>query len=173
MIVLDRPNPINGIQLEGNCLCADVASFVGRYPIPMRHGLTMGEYASYINATYAINCRLTVIPMSGWRRAMYFTDTGLPWVAPSPNLPTPASAVVYPGQVIWEGTNVSEGRAQHFPLNNSARLSSIPGRCSILWAAPQFPAPFSGRWGLSPRPINGPAGCAGGFKSPCDRPAPV
>jgi uncharacterized protein YbbC (DUF1343 family) len=116
VIVLDRPNPINGIQVEGNCLCADVASFVGRYPIPMRHGLTMGEYASYINATYAINCRLTIIPMSGWRRAMYFTDTGLPWVAPSPNLPTPASAVVYPGQVIWEGTNVSEGRGTTLPF---------------------------------------------------------
>jgi uncharacterized protein YbbC (DUF1343 family) len=82
----------------------------------MRHGLTMGEYAGYINQTYGINCQLRVIPMSGWQRCMYFQDTGLPWVAPSPNLPTPTSAMVYPGQVIWEGTNVSEGRGTTLPF---------------------------------------------------------
>ncbi len=116
VIVLDRPNPVNGIQVEGNCLCPDMASFVGRYPIPMRHGLTMGEYAAYINKTFNIGCRLTIVPMTGWRRRMYFDDTGLPWVLPSPNLPTPASATVYPGQVIWEGTNVSEGRGTTLPF---------------------------------------------------------
>jgi len=116
VIVLDRPNPVNGIQVEGNCLSPDLASFVGRYPIPMRHGLTIGEYAAYINQTFHINCQLEVIPMKGWRRRMYFGDTGLPWVLPSPNLPTPASVMVYPGQVIWEGTNISEGRGTTLPF---------------------------------------------------------
>ena len=116
VIVLDRPNPVNGIQIAGNCLSRSVSSFVGRYPIPMRHGLTMGEYAAYINQSYNINCDLTIIPMRGWNRRMYFQDTGLPWILPSPNLPTPASAVVYPGQVIWEGTNISEGRGTTLPF---------------------------------------------------------
>ncbi len=116
VIVLDRPNPINGIQVEGNCLCLSESSFVGRYPIPMRHGLTMGEYAAYINQSFNINCQLEIIPMAGWERQMYFCDTGLPWVLPSPNLPTPASAMVYPGQVIWEGTNISEGRGTALPF---------------------------------------------------------
>ena len=116
VIVLDRPNPVNGIQVEGNCLCLSVSSFVGRYPLPMRHGLTMGEYAAYINRTFNINCQLDIIPMTGWKRQMYFQDTGLPWVLPSPNLPTPTSAMVYPGQVIWEGTNISEGRGTTLPF---------------------------------------------------------
>lgn len=116
VIVLDRPNPVNGIQVEGNCLCRSVSSFVGRYPIPMRHGLTMGEYAAYINQSFNINCQLKIISMTGWRRKMYFQDTGLPWILPSPNLPTPASAMVYPGQVIWEGTNISEGRGTALPF---------------------------------------------------------
>jgi uncharacterized protein YbbC (DUF1343 family) len=116
VIVLDRPNPINGIQIEGNCLSPSVSSFVGRYPIPMRHGLTMGEYAAYINQSFNINCQLKIIPMAGWERQMYFCDTGIPWVLPSPNLPTPAAAMVYPGQVIWEGTNISEGRGTALPF---------------------------------------------------------
>jgi uncharacterized protein YbbC (DUF1343 family) len=116
VIVLDRPNPVNGIQVEGNCLNLSVSSFVGRYPIPMRHGLTMGEFAAYINQSHNINCDLKIIPMKGWHRRMYFQDTGLPWILPSPNLPTPASAVVYPGQVIWEGTNISEGRGTTLPF---------------------------------------------------------
>jgi len=135
VIVLDRPNPINGIQVEGNCLDLSVSSFVGRYPIPMRHGLTMGEYAAYINRTYNINCDLEIIPMKGWNRRMYIQDTGLPWILPSPNLPTPESAVVYPGQVIWEGTNISEGRGTTLPfeqfgapfLNIDKILSFIKG----------------------------------------------
>ncbi len=116
VMVLDRPNPINGVQIEGNCLASGFESFVGRYPIPMRHGLTLGEYALYINEVYDIKCRLKVVPMKGWRRSMYFQDTGLPWVFPSPNLPSPGSALVYPGQVIWEGTNVSEGRGTTLPF---------------------------------------------------------
>jgi uncharacterized protein YbbC (DUF1343 family) len=116
VIVLDRPNPVGGLQVEGNCLKPAWRSFVGRYPIPMRHGLTMGELALLFNDAYGIGCELEVIPMQGWRRSMFFSQTGLPWVAPSPNLPTPASALVYPGQVIWEGTNVSEGRGTTQPF---------------------------------------------------------
>jgi uncharacterized protein YbbC (DUF1343 family) len=116
IIVLDRPNPVNGLQIEGNCLSERFASFVGRYPIPMRHGLTIGEYAAFINDAYNIGCSLEIIKMEGWNRSMYFTDTGLPWVPPSPNLPSPFSAMVYPGQVIWEGTNISEGRGTTLPF---------------------------------------------------------
>lgn len=116
VLLLDRPNPLGGLIVEGNCLSPDVASFVGRYPIPMRHGLTMGELALFFNNHCGIGCDLEVVPMQGWRRNMYFGTTGLPWVAPSPNLPTPTSALVYPGQVIWEGTNVSEGRGTTQPF---------------------------------------------------------
>ncbi len=116
VIVLDRPNPVGGMAVEGNLLKTQWASFVGRYPIPMRHGMTMGEMALLLNDHFGIGCDLTVIPMRGWRREMSFSDTGLPWVAPSPNLPTPASAMVYPGQVLWEGTCVSEGRGTTQPF---------------------------------------------------------
>jgi len=118
ILVLDRPNPICGAMVEGNCLSLEYSSFVGRYPLPMRHGLTIGELARLFNNEYGIGCDLEVIPMQGWKRRMYFQDTGLPWITPSPNLPTPASTMVYPGQVLWEGTNVSEGRgtAQPFEL---------------------------------------------------------
>jgi uncharacterized protein YbbC (DUF1343 family) len=116
VIVLDRPNPIGGHLVEGNCLAPDLVSFVGRYPLPMRHGLTIGELALLFNNRFGIGCDLEVVPLSGWNRSMNFSDTGLPWVAPSPNLPTPAAAAVYPGQVIWEGTNVSEGRGTTQPF---------------------------------------------------------
>jgi uncharacterized protein YbbC (DUF1343 family) len=116
IIILDRPNPINGSVVEGNCLSPVYASFVGRYPIPMRHGLTIGELAGLFNDHFAIGCDLNVIKMGGWHRQMLFRDTGLPWVAPSPNLPTPESALVYPGQVVLEGTNISEGRGTTQPF---------------------------------------------------------
>jgi uncharacterized protein YbbC (DUF1343 family) len=116
VVVLDRPNPIGGELIEGNCLAPEYRSFVGRYPIPMRHGLTIGEIARLFNECFGIECDLTVIALKGWRRGMPFEATGLPWVAPSPNLPTPRSALVYPGQVIWEGTNVSEGRGTTQPF---------------------------------------------------------
>lgn len=134
VIVLDRPNPINGVSIEGNCLNKDVTSFVGRYPIPMRHGLTIGELAILFNNAYNIGCELGIIPMEGWNRNMYFQDTGLPWIPPSPNLPLPFSALVYPGQVLWEGTNISEGRgtSQPFelfgaPFLNTERIMSELG----------------------------------------------
>lgn len=116
VLVLDRPNPINGITTEGNCLNSDWSSFVGRYPLPMRHGLTLGELAKLFNEHFGIGCDLDVIAMKGWQRSMFFQQTGLPWIIPSPNLPSPVSAMVYPGQVIWEGTNVSEGRGTTQPF---------------------------------------------------------
>ena len=116
VVVLDRPNPVNGFVVEGNLLVPEYASFVGRFPIPMRHALTIGELARLFNDHFNIGCDLTIVPMENWRRDMFFSQTGLPWVAPSPNLPTPLSALVYPGQVIWEGTNISEGRGTTRPF---------------------------------------------------------
>lgn len=116
VLILDRPNPVGGTRIEGNLLQPALSSFVGRYPIPMRHGLTIGELAILFNNQFGIGSDLSVIPMKGWQRSMTFSQTGLPWVAPSPNLPAPVSAMVYPGQVIWEGTNVSEGRGTTQPF---------------------------------------------------------
>jgi uncharacterized protein YbbC (DUF1343 family) len=155
VVVLDRPNPVGGLHIEGNLLVDDYASFVGRYPIPMRHGLTMGELAILFNTQFGIGCDLTVVAMQGWKRSMMFAQTGLPWVPPSPNLPTPASALVYPGQVIFEGTNISEGRGttQPFelfgaPFIDTARI----GECidaSLLAGVILRPAAFeptSNKW---------------------------
>jgi uncharacterized protein YbbC (DUF1343 family) len=114
--VLDRPNPIGGLEVEGNPVKEQYRSFVGQYPLPMRHGLTMGELARLINERYGAECELEVIPMKGWRRFMHFPDTGLPWVFPSPNMPSYSTALVYPGTVLLEGTNVSEGRGTTLPF---------------------------------------------------------
>ncbi|MFA5902403.1 MAG: DUF1343 domain-containing protein [Desulfobacula sp.] len=116
VVILDRPNPIGGLQIEGNILSKDCSSFVGRFPIPMRHGLTVGEISQFFNQECGIEADLTIIPMKNWKRHMYWQDTGLPWVSPSPNLPTPQSCMVYPGQVIFEGTNISEGRGTALPF---------------------------------------------------------
>lgn len=116
VLVLDRPNPVGGNLVEGNCLKPAYTSFVGMYPIPMRHGLTIGELALLFNDHFGIGSQLSVTPMAGWNRRMFHEDTGLPWIPPSPNLPTPTSALVYPGQVLWEGTNLSEGRGTTQPF---------------------------------------------------------
>lgn len=116
VLVLDRPNPVGGDVREGGLLRPEHASFVGRYPVPMRHGLTMAELARLFNGRFGVGCELETVPMAGWERGMRWRDTGLPWVAPSPNLPTPEAALVYPGQVLWEGTNVSEGRGTTQPF---------------------------------------------------------
>jgi uncharacterized protein YbbC (DUF1343 family) len=116
VIVLDRPNPLGGTRVEGNVPDPAFASFVGLYPLPARHGLTIGEIARHVNVEYALGCRLTVVPMRGWRRAMLWEDTGLPWVPPSPNMPTPDTARVYPGGCLIEGTNLSEGRGTTRPF---------------------------------------------------------
>ncbi len=116
VVVLDRPNPIGGAAVEGNLLRPEWASLVGPYPLPMRHGFTLGELARYYRVTQQIDCDLEVIPLQGWRRRDYFDATGLPWVLPSPNLPTLDGAIVYPGQVLLEGTNLSEGRGTTRPF---------------------------------------------------------
>jgi uncharacterized protein YbbC (DUF1343 family) len=116
VVVLDRPNPIGGLEIEGNLLRPELASLVGPYPLPMRHGLTLGELARYYNLSQKLGCDLAVIPARGWQRRQYFDDTHLPWVMPSPNLPTLEGALVYPGQVLLEGTNLSEGRGTTRPF---------------------------------------------------------
>ena len=116
VVVLDRPNPIGGDKLEGNLLKDEFRSFVGVSPLPMRHGLTIGELALLFNQHYKIGCELEIISMDGWNRSMLFNETGLHWIPPSPNMPTPATAMVYPGQVILEGTNLSEGRGTTNPF---------------------------------------------------------
>src|SRR5258706_1566986 len=115
-IVLDRPNPIGGLQIEGNLLEPDFQSFVGMFPVPMRHGMPIGELALMFNREFGIGCELEVIRMEGWRRAMWYEKTGSPWVLPSPNIPTVDTAIVYPGSVMIEGTNVSEGRGTTRPF---------------------------------------------------------
>lgn len=115
-VVLDRPNPLGGEVMEGPILDLNFASFVGLYPVPVRHGMTIGEIALWLNDTFGINADLEVIPMAGWRRSMDFEATGLPWVLPSPNMPTPDTAWVYPGACLIEGTNLSEGRGTTRPF---------------------------------------------------------
>jgi uncharacterized protein YbbC (DUF1343 family) len=122
LAVLDRPNPIGGHRIEGNVLDLCRRSFVGHFPIPMRHGLTMAEMARLYNEAFGIGASLEVWPLRGWQRSMMYRDTGLHWVPPSPNLPRPESTLVYPGQVILEGTNLSEGRGTTTPFE--------------LWGAP-------------------------------------
>ncbi len=116
VVVLDRPNPLGGLVMEGNLPDPRFASFVGLYPLPARHAMTVAELAAYLNETHSIGCNLAVVPMDGWRRAMTWEDTGLPWVAPSPNMPTPDTARVYPGGCLIEGTNLSEGRGTTRPF---------------------------------------------------------
>lgn len=117
VIILDRPNPIGGREVEGNLLADDCRSFVGLHPTPMRHGLTLGELTRLINSRLEKPAEVKVITCDNWSREKYFLETGLPWVYPSPNMPSPDCAWVYPGQVIWEGTNISEGRGTTRPFN--------------------------------------------------------
>lgn len=116
VVVLDRPNPLGGAVVEGNVLRSGWHSFVGPYQLPMRHGLTMGELARLFNDAFHLGCDMDVIPMRGWRRHMVWHETGLQWTPPSPNMPLPETAWVYPGQVMLEGTNLSEGRGTCRPF---------------------------------------------------------
>ena len=115
-IVTDRPNPIGGVEIGGPMLAEGFESFVGQFPIPMRHGMTIGELARFFNDAFGIGADLTVVPMENWQRQMFYEDTGLPWVMPSPNVPTVDTTVVYPGTVLFEGTNISEGRGTTRPF---------------------------------------------------------
>lgn len=116
VIILDRPNPLNGLDIEGPLLEKGYESFVGLYPIPVRHGMTLGELALFYNQEHKIGCRLHVVKMKGWKRNLYFDETNLPWVLPSPNMPTLDTALVYPGLCLLEATNVSEGRGTTKPF---------------------------------------------------------
>lgn len=116
VIVLDRPNPIGGDAVEGNLLDPAVRSFVGLAPIPMRHGMTVGELAIWFRKRCGVDCGLTVVRAKGWERERDFAATGLPWLMPSPNMPSVDTALVYPGGVLLEGTNASEGRGTTRPF---------------------------------------------------------
>jgi len=156
VLLLDRPNPVGGKLVEGNLICEDCYSFVGLYPIPMRHGLTFGELALLLNNHFNIGADLEIIPMQGWQRHMLYRDTELPWVFPSPNMPSPTTALVYPGQVIWEGTNISEGRGTCLPfemfgapffepdeiLHKIEKSADIPG----CFLRPLIFEPTSNKW---------------------------
>src|SRR5262245_40013697 len=123
VFVLDRPNPLGGVEVEGPTLRPGFESFVGPHPVPTRQGLTTGELALLYRAERKLNVDLEVVPCDGWRREMTFEETGLPWVLPSPNMPTVDTAVVYPGQCLVEGTNLSEGRGTTRPFE----LCGAPG----------------------------------------------
>jgi uncharacterized protein YbbC (DUF1343 family) len=130
LIVCDRPNPIGGVAIEGNLLKAGFESFVGLFPVPTRHGMTLGELSQMFNRHWGIGCDLEIIKMEGWSRELWFDETDVPWVLPSPNIPTLDSATVFPGTVHLEGTQVSEGRGTTRPFElvgapyvNSAELS--------------------------------------------------
>ena len=116
VVVCDRPNPIGGVAVEGATLDPKFSSFVGQFPIPLRHGMTIGELARLFNQEFGLNASLEVVPLDGWQRTMYFDETHLPWIIPSPNLPTLDSAIVYPGAVLFEGTMMSEGRGTTRPF---------------------------------------------------------
>ncbi|MEA1887561.1 MAG: DUF1343 domain-containing protein [Bacteroidota bacterium] len=116
VVVIDRPNPLGGIKRDGALLKREFYTFVGGAEIPLCHGMTMGEMAQWINEKEGINCRLTFIKMEGWHRAMTWCDTGLPWVLPSPNMPSVNTAMVYPGMVLVEALNISEGRGTTLPF---------------------------------------------------------
>jgi uncharacterized protein YbbC (DUF1343 family) len=116
VIVCDRPNPIGGIEIEGMTLEPGYESFVGQFRMPMRHGMTVAELARLFNEHHGIGAELEVVSMQGWSREMYFDATDVPWIMPSPNMPTLETAVVYPGTVLLEGTMLSEGRGTTRPF---------------------------------------------------------
>lgn len=139
VVVLDRPNPINGIDIEGPLLDTARASFVGMFPIPIRHGMTIGELARMIAGEAwlgaGVGVDLRVLPLRGWRRAMYYDETGLVWSRPSPNIPTLETAILYPGTCLVEGTNLSEGRGTEAPFQLVGAPFVDTARCAALLQA--------------------------------------
>lgn len=138
VIVLDRPNPINGVDIEGNLINSGFESFVGAYSIPNRHAMTVGELALYFNKYENINCNLKVIPMNNWKRSLYFDQTNLPWVYPSPNMRTLEAALIYPGMCLIEATEISEARGTDRPFEwigapfiNGEELSKTMNNCQL------------------------------------------
>jgi uncharacterized protein YbbC (DUF1343 family) len=138
VLVLDRPNPLGG-TVEGNVLDPAWRSFVGLAPIPMRHGLTMGELARWLRRWSGLDVDLDVVPMQGWRRDQWFDHTGLPWVLPSPNMPTLETAMVYPGGCLLEGTDLSEGRGTTRPFEILGAPFIDPDRLAAALAARDLP----------------------------------
>ncbi len=116
IVILDRPNPLGGMMTEGPVLEMDYVSFVGRQPLPVRHGMTIGEIGYYLKQKNFHDLDFHIIPVTGWERSRWFDQTGLPWVLPSPNMPTLDTAMVYPGICLLEGTNLSEGRGTTRPF---------------------------------------------------------
>ena len=116
MIVLDRPNPINGAQIEGPLVDDGLYSFISEIPVPIRHGLTVGELARWIATIEKLDIQLSVIPMRGWSRGLWWNETGLPWIPLSPGMPNFSTTIVYPGTCLMEGTNLSEGRGTALPF---------------------------------------------------------
>jgi uncharacterized protein YbbC (DUF1343 family) len=150
VVVCDRPNPIGGVQVEGNIVQDAYRSFVGRFPLPNRHGMTAGELAGYFGDVCGIACDVTVVQMLGWRRDMTFAQTGLPWVQPSPNMPTVDTALVYPGQCFFEGTLLSEGRGHTRPFE----VFGAPYVDGHAWAeATTADLESAGFGGISLRPL--------------------
>lgn len=123
VVILDRPNPVGGVKMEGAILQKDWRSFVGHHPIPQRHGLTMGEVANLNKEIHCPQTNLRVIEMEGWERKDYWWDIGRYWINPSPNLPTPESSLTFCGTVLFEGTNISEGRG----TTRSLEVLGAPG----------------------------------------------
>ncbi len=150
-VVFDRPNPLGGIKAEGTVLDRRFSSFVGRFPTPTRCALTIGEFALMMNDTEAIGCDLTVIPMDGWKRNMYYDDTDLVFIQPSPNIPTVDTAFAYIGTCIFEGTNLSEGRGTTKPfemigapwLNSKAVIERIGPQEGVILRECSFTPSFS------------------------------
>ena len=135
-VVLDRPNPIGGVAVQGPILEPEFKGFMGMYPIPLRHGMTVGELAMMFNRHFGIGADLAVIRMKGWRRRLWFADTGLQWLAPSPAIPTAECALPYAGMCLFEGTNISEGRGTSSPF----RLIGAP------WLSPEILGETDRRW---------------------------
>ncbi|WMJ86950.1 exo-beta-N-acetylmuramidase NamZ family protein [Anaerocolumna sp. MB42-C2] len=157
-LVFDRPNPIGGETVEGNLIKEGFASFVGLHPIPYRYGLTIGELALLFQNEFEINCDLVVIPMKGWERKMFYEDTGLIWVSPSPNMPTVDTAFVYNGTCLFEGTNISEGRgttkpfelvgAPWLPADGLAELMNEKNLTGVIFRGVYFTPAFSKHEGV-------------------------
>jgi uncharacterized protein YbbC (DUF1343 family) len=137
--VLDRPNPIGGLGVEGPMLDPDKTSFVGYMPLPIRHGMTMGELARFFNAGNNLGAELHVIPMEGWRRGDYFSDTGQLWVNPSPNMRSLPAAILYPGVCLLEPTNVSVGRGTDRPFEMIGAPWIEPRRLAAALSAARLP----------------------------------
>jgi uncharacterized protein YbbC (DUF1343 family) len=127
IVVLDRPNPIGGEVIEGNILDEEMKSFVGLTPVPLRHGFTLGEHSLFANSLSKSPCSLSIVPCRNWKREEHFLETGLPWVLPSPNIPSPLTAFLYPGMVIFEGTMLSEGRGTTLPFHLVGAPYADPG----------------------------------------------